>query len=121
MSSGGPAATISPPPSPPSGPRSMIESVVLMTSRLCSTRTSAARYVLARLLPGGYRMANKLIRPHRSPVLKRRAVALGAVAIGALAIGAVAIGRLAIGGLVIKRARISQLEVDELTVRRLRV
>ena len=40
MSSGVPVATIVPPPSPPSGPRSMIWSAHLMTSRLCSmTRT----------------------------------------------------------------------------------
>jgi hypothetical protein len=32
--------TISPPPSPPSGPRSMIQSAVLMTSRLCSITTT---------------------------------------------------------------------------------
>jgi hypothetical protein len=38
-SSGVPVATISPPPSPPSGPRSMIQSAVLMTSRLCSITT----------------------------------------------------------------------------------
>src|SRR5581483_4482162 len=38
--SGGPSATTRPPPSPPSGPRSTIQSAVLMTSRLCSmTRT----------------------------------------------------------------------------------
>ena len=35
-SSGVPAATIVPPRVPPSGPRSMIQSAVLMTSRLCS-------------------------------------------------------------------------------------
>ncbi len=35
-SSGLPSATTSPPPLPPSGPRSMIQSAVLMTSRLCS-------------------------------------------------------------------------------------
>src|SRR3569833_2507788 len=40
MSSGVPQATISPPPSPPSGPRSMIQSAVLMTSRLCSITTT---------------------------------------------------------------------------------
>ena len=36
ISSGVPVATMRPPPSPPSGPRSMIQSAVLMTSRLCS-------------------------------------------------------------------------------------
>ena len=40
MSSGGPAATTSPPASPPSGPRSMIQSAVLITSRLCSMTTT---------------------------------------------------------------------------------
>src|SRR5574337_655144 len=35
-SSGRPATTTCPPSSPPSGPRSMIQSAVLMTSRLCS-------------------------------------------------------------------------------------
>src|SRR5437763_12548971 len=35
-SSGVPVATMYPPASPPSGPRSMIQSAVLMTSRLCS-------------------------------------------------------------------------------------
>src|SRR2546426_847987 len=39
-SSGGPSATICPPSSPPSGPRSMIQSAVLMTSRLCSMTTT---------------------------------------------------------------------------------
>jgi len=39
ISSGGPAATISPHRTPPSGPRSMIQSAVLMTSRLCSIRS----------------------------------------------------------------------------------
>src|SRR5512138_1867314 len=39
MSSGVPQATISPPRSPPSGPRSMIQSAVLITSRLCSMMT----------------------------------------------------------------------------------
>ena len=33
-------ATIRPPPAPPSGPRSMIQSAVLMTSRLCSTTST---------------------------------------------------------------------------------
>jgi Cu/Ag efflux pump CusA len=37
---GVPAATRRPPPSPPSGPRSMIQSAVLMTSRLCSMTTT---------------------------------------------------------------------------------
>jgi len=36
MSSGVPMPTTSPPPSPPSGPMSMIQSAVLTTSRLCS-------------------------------------------------------------------------------------
>ena len=36
-SSGVPSTTISPPPDPPSGPRSIIQSAVLSTSRLCST------------------------------------------------------------------------------------
>ena len=36
---GGPFAITSPPPSPPSGPRSMIQSAARMTSRLCSTMT----------------------------------------------------------------------------------
>src|SRR5437016_2991181 len=40
MSSGGPQATILPPPSPPSGPRSITQSAVLMTSRLCSITTT---------------------------------------------------------------------------------
>src|SRR4029077_15649346 len=40
MSSGVPAAMISPPPSPPSGPKSMTQSAVLMTSRLCSITTT---------------------------------------------------------------------------------
>ena len=35
-SSGVPSATTAPPPDPPSGPRSMIQSTVLITSRLCS-------------------------------------------------------------------------------------
>ena len=39
-SSGVPATTISPPPAPPSGPRSMIQSAVLITSRLCSTTST---------------------------------------------------------------------------------
>ena len=39
-SSGVPAATTRPPRSPPSGPRSMIQSAVLMTSRLCSITTT---------------------------------------------------------------------------------
>ena len=38
--SGVPAATISPPFTPPSGPRSTIQSAVLMTSRLCSITTT---------------------------------------------------------------------------------
>ena len=38
--SGVPVATMVPPPSPPSGPRSMIQSAVLMTSRLCSITTT---------------------------------------------------------------------------------
>ena len=38
--SGVPSATIRPPPSPPSGPRSMIQSAVLITSRLCSMTTT---------------------------------------------------------------------------------
>jgi hypothetical protein len=37
---GVPVAMISPPPSPPSGPRSTIQSAVLMTSRLCSMTTT---------------------------------------------------------------------------------
>src|SRR6266446_4079897 len=36
ISSGVPCTTISPPASPPSGPKSIIQSAVLMTSRLCS-------------------------------------------------------------------------------------
>src|SRR6266550_2878848 len=40
MSSGGPQATISPPPSPPSGPRSITQSAVFITSRLCSITTT---------------------------------------------------------------------------------
>jgi len=36
MSSGVPSATMVPPPAPPSGPMSMIQSDVLITSRLCS-------------------------------------------------------------------------------------
>ncbi|PAV66643.1 hypothetical protein WR25_26937 [Diploscapter pachys] len=39
-SSGVPVATISPPFTPPSGPRSTIQSAVLMTSRLCSMTTT---------------------------------------------------------------------------------
>jgi len=39
-SSGVPCATICPPASPPSGPRSMIQSAVLITSRLCSMTTT---------------------------------------------------------------------------------
>ena len=35
-SSGVPSATTVPPPEPPSGPMSMIQSAVLITSRLCS-------------------------------------------------------------------------------------
>ena len=35
-----PTATISPPCRPPSGPRSMTQSAVLMTSKLCSTTTT---------------------------------------------------------------------------------
>src|SRR2546426_898238 len=38
--SGGPWNTILPPPSPPSGPRSMIQSASAMTSRLCSITTT---------------------------------------------------------------------------------
>ena len=38
--SGVPAATIRPPAWPPSGPRSMIQSAVLITSRLCSTTST---------------------------------------------------------------------------------
>ena len=38
--SGVPSAITFPPPSPPSGPRSMIQSAVLMTSRLCSITTT---------------------------------------------------------------------------------
>lgn len=38
--SGVPTATISPPRTPPSGPRSMIQSAVLITSRLCSITTT---------------------------------------------------------------------------------
>jgi hypothetical protein len=38
-SSGVPVATTVPPPAPPSGPMSMIQSAVLMTSRLCSMTT----------------------------------------------------------------------------------
>src|SRR5690606_29178034 len=37
--SGVPTATISPPPSPPSGPKSSSQSAILMTSRLCSMTT----------------------------------------------------------------------------------
>src|SRR5262249_53714862 len=37
---GEPAAPIAPPPSTPSGPRSMIQSAVLITSRLCSMTTT---------------------------------------------------------------------------------
>ena len=37
---GEPCATIRPPPSPPSGPRSMIQSASAMTSRLCSMTTT---------------------------------------------------------------------------------
>lgn len=40
ISSGGPAATILPPSSPPSGPRSITQSAVLITSRLCSMTTT---------------------------------------------------------------------------------
>ena len=35
-SSGVPSAMTNPPPDPPSGPRSMIQSALLITSRLCS-------------------------------------------------------------------------------------
>jgi putative ABC transport system permease protein len=38
--SGGPAATTRPPPAPPSGPRSMTQSELAITSRLCSMTTS---------------------------------------------------------------------------------
>jgi hypothetical protein len=40
-----------PPLSPPSGPRSMIQSAVLMTSRLCSITTTCCRYRPARAAP----------------------------------------------------------------------
>lgn len=40
IASGVPVATISPPPSPPSGPKSSTQSAVLMTSRLCSITTT---------------------------------------------------------------------------------
>src|SRR5262245_17572130 len=39
-SSGVPAQTTSPPPLPPSGPRSITQSAVLITSRLCSITTT---------------------------------------------------------------------------------
>src|SRR6185503_13178726 len=63
ISFGGPSATIWPPRSPPSGPRSMIQSAFLMTSRLCSitstvlppsTRrlsTSSNRWISAKCSP----------------------------------------------------------------------
>ena len=38
--SGSPSATIVPPPSPPSGPRSTIQSAHLITSKLCSMTTT---------------------------------------------------------------------------------
>ncbi len=40
IASGVPAAMTSPPPSPPSGPKSITQSAVLMTSRLCSITTT---------------------------------------------------------------------------------
>src|SRR5437879_4473860 len=48
-SSGAPVATTRPPSSPPSGPRSMIQSAVLMTSRLCSMITTVLPWSTRRL------------------------------------------------------------------------
>ena len=48
-SSGVPAATTRPPPMPASGPRSMTQSAVLMTSRLCSTTTTVLPRSTSRL------------------------------------------------------------------------
>src|SRR5881296_1600719 len=48
-SSGVPVATTRPPSSPPSGPRSMIQSAVLITSRLCSMMTTVLPWSTRRL------------------------------------------------------------------------
>ena len=73
-SSGVPAATIRPPASPPSGPRSMTQSAVLITSRLCSMTstvlpastkpcsTSAAASDVVEVQAGG-RLVEEVERP----------------------------------------------------------
>ena len=58
--SGVPSATICPPPEPPSGPRSMSQSAVLMTSRLCSiTITELPASTSLPRTPSSLRMSSK--------------------------------------------------------------
>ena len=62
-SSGVPAATTSPPRSPPSGPRSMIQSAVLMTSRLCSITTTLLPLSTSRCSTSSSRRTSSKCRP----------------------------------------------------------
>src|SRR3954454_10845276 len=58
--SGGPSATMVPPPVPPSGPMSTIQSAVLITSRLCSmTITVLPVSTRAPSTPRSFRMSSK--------------------------------------------------------------
>ena len=59
-SSGVPSATIRPPPSPPSGPRSMTQSAVRMTSRLCSMTITVLPFSVSdRRTPSSFWMSSK--------------------------------------------------------------
>src|SRR5664279_3124114 len=59
-SSGGPSATTRPPPSPPSGPMSTIQSAVFTTSRLCSMTTTVLPASTSRpRTPSSLRMSSK--------------------------------------------------------------
>ena len=58
--SGVPSATTVPPPAPPSGPRSMIQSAVLITSRLCSITITVFPWSTSWLsTPSSLRMSSK--------------------------------------------------------------
>ena len=57
---GRPGATTAPPPAPPSGPRSITQSAVLMTSRLCSITITVLPVSTSRVsTPSSLRMSSK--------------------------------------------------------------
>ena len=63
MCSGGPSATIVPPPVPPPGPRSITQSAVLITSRLCSITSTVLPWSTRRWSTVSSRRTSSKCRP----------------------------------------------------------